>query len=203
MRWHHFGSPDRPQRLHRWQASSHKARAEPGIFVSRTIAGKPASALTVQILWELACQRLGRLPQVLRCSQNQDLAGIIMWERACLRWHHFGSPDRPQRLHRWQASSHKARAEPGIFVSKTIAGKPAPTLTVQILWELACQRLGRLSLRAKSHPIKDSPPPALPAQPARGWLSHNAPGFSDLLHDAVHDHENPVASTCPFYPSHG
>ena len=173
------------------------------VCVSRTIAGQPASTLTVQILWELACQRLGRLPQVLRCSQNQDLAGLIMWERACSRWHHFGSPDRPQAPASLASQLPQGSGKPGIFVSRTIAGKPASTLTVQILWEPARQRLGRLSLRAKSHPIKDSPPPALPAQPARGWLSHNAPGFSDLLHDAVHDHENPVASTCPFYPSHG
>ena len=88
------------------------------VCVSRTIAGQPASTLTVQILWVLACQRLGRLPQVLRCSQNQDLAGLIMWERACSRWHHFGSPDRPQRLHRWQASSHKARANLGYLYPK-------------------------------------------------------------------------------------
>ena len=80
----------------------------------------------------------------------RTFAGIIMWERACSRWHHRGLPDRPQRLHRRQACSHrvcaahKIRTLPGSLCgselardgitavcltdrSACIAGKPAPT----------------------------------------------------------------------------
>ena len=89
-----------------------------------------------------------QLPQVLHGQQNSRLAGSL-WERACPRWHRRAIPDRPRRLHRRQASSHRlckacrvhglqdhcgsGLARDGIAAVYLpdrvvcIAGKPAPT----------------------------------------------------------------------------
>ena len=54
----------------------------------------------------LSASQASQLPQVMHGQQNSRLAGSL-WERACSRWHRRAIPDRPRRLHRRQASSHR------------------------------------------------------------------------------------------------
>ena len=48
-----------------------------------------------------------QLPQAERCARNLQFPPQPLWERACPRWHPCGLTDRPQCLHRRQASSHR------------------------------------------------------------------------------------------------
>jgi len=96
----------------------------------------------------LPASQASQLPQVMHGQQNSRLAGSL-WERACSRWHRRAIPDRPHRLHRRQASSHRlcmasrihglqdhcgsGLARDGIAAVYLpdrvvcVAGKPAPT----------------------------------------------------------------------------
>ena len=91
LRWHPCGLTDRPQCLHRRQASSHRqsgARAicnsPPPTFVG---AGLPAMAsLRFNRQTAVFASQASQLPQVVRCAHNLQFPPQPLWERACPRW---------------------------------------------------------------------------------------------------------------------
>ena len=133
---------DKPQRLNRWQASSHTHRIVAARFPygsgfvcggrtglsltnrSVLIAGKPAPTPIVAArppLWERARLRWAHRavtdkPQCLNRWQASSHAHRCcphpLWEPARLRGAHRAVADKPQRLNRWQASSHAHRCCP-------------------------------------------------------------------------------------------
>ena len=56
-----------------------------------------------------------------------------LWERACSRWHRCAVPDRPRRLHRRQASSHR------LFIANRICALPGAFVEAGLL-EMASLR---------------------------------------------------------------
>ena len=127
---------DKPQRLNRWQASSHAHRCCPPPLWERVCLRGAHRAVTDKP------QRLNRWQagsHAHRCCPHP------LWERALLQGAHRAVADKPQRLNRWQASSHPHRIVAARFPygsgfvcggrtglsltnrSVLIAGKPAPT----------------------------------------------------------------------------
>jgi hypothetical protein len=109
-RWHQREIPDGPRRMHRRQASSYRSWGASAIWGHHCGSGLARDGISAKYLTDRAVSIAGK-PAPTGHGVLRYL-GTSLWERACSRWHRREIPDRPRRMHRRQASSHRSWGAP-------------------------------------------------------------------------------------------